>query len=323
MNLQRVDAYNSAIQSLDFTGVTTLQEIVAYNSALQSIALPDNPNLEIIRVSTNPLSNLDLSNCPGLKELYFTDCSFTSIDLSGNPQLEHLSGARNQLTSVDITNNPNLKEVILFDNLIGPSVDLSNNSTLLNLNLSGNPIVNLDLSNNNDLIYLKCQKTNLVEVDMSGNPNIEYADFFQCSNLQLINIKNGTNATVLEYLLATFCSNLSCVVVDDASAENDNISINGQTVLVDDESQCVFGIEGINLDIMLTIYPNPTSNLLTIQNQNGFEINSITLYDTLGRKVLESNEATEAIDVSNLTAGIYFLHITTDSGMVTKKVIKE
>ena len=43
----------------------------------------------------------------------------------------------------------------------------------------------------------------------------------------------------------------------------------------------------------------------------------------LGRKVMENNEATEAIDVSNLTAGVYFIHIATDQGLVTKNVIKE
>ena len=38
---------------------------------------------------------------------------------------------------------------------------------------------------------------------------------------------------------------------------------------------------------------------------------------------MDYSEATESIDVSNLTAGIYFIHITTDRGIVTKKVIKE
>jgi len=38
---------------------------------------------------------------------------------------------------------------------------------------------------------------------------------------------------------------------------------------------------------------------------------------------MESNEATESMDVSNLTAGVYFIHITTDRGIVTKKIIKK
>jgi hypothetical protein len=74
---------------------------------------------------------------------------------------------------------------------------------------------------------------------------------------------------------------------------------------------------------LISIYPNPTSNLLTIQNQNGLDIESVSLYDALGRKVMENTEATELIDVSNLTAGIYFIHITTDRGIVTKKIIKK
>ena len=77
------------------------------------------------------------------------------------------------------------------------------------------------------------------------------------------------------------------------------------------------------LEDRFIIYPNPTTNLLTIQNQNNLKIDSVSLYDTLGRKVMESNEATESMDVSNLTAGVYFIHITTDRGIVTKKIIKK
>lgn len=78
-----------------------------------------------------------------------------------------------------------------------------------------------------------------------------------------------------------------------------------------------------NKSNQIQIYPNPVSNLLTIQNPNGLEIDSITFYNTLGRKVMESNDVAESIDISNLTSGVYFIHIITESGNVTKKIIKE
>lgn len=71
------------------------------------------------------------------------------------------------------------------------------------------------------------------------------------------------------------------------------------------------------------IYPNPTKDLLTIQNQNGLDIDSVILYDTLGRKVLEGSEVSESIEVSYLTSGLYFIHILTDRGILTQKMVKE
>jgi Secretion system C-terminal sorting domain len=63
--------------------------------------------------------------------------------------------------------------------------------------------------------------------------------------------------------------------------------------------------------------------MLSLQTQGGLEIDSIVLYDTLGKKVLERTEVSEALDVAALSPGIYFLHITTTSGIVTQKMIKE
>lgn len=87
--------------------------------------------------------------------------------------------------------------------------------------------------------------------------------------------------------------------------------------------ELVLGIVDQATTLNLSLYPNPTKDILTIQNQNDLVIESVSLYDTLGRKVMDGINATESIDVSNLTTGIYFIHIATDSGIVTKKVIKE
>jgi len=111
------------------------------------------------------------------------------------------------------------------------------------------------------------------------------------------------------YTIAEDANGLNLVVTNNIG----DVGVYGDYQLSSDDFQ----------QVDVSIYPNPTSNLLAIQNQNGLDIESVVLYDTLGRKVMENNEATESLDVSNLTAGVYFIHIATDSGMVTKKIIKE
>jgi hypothetical protein len=68
------------------------------------------------------------------------------------------------------------------------------------------------------------------------------------------------------------------------------------------------------------VYPNPLENTLIIDN-NGKIIESIIVYNQIGRKLLETHST--IIDFSNLSGGIYFIRITFLNGEeTTEKVIK-
>jgi len=78
---------------------------------------------------------------------------------------------------------------------------------------------------------------------------------------------------------------------------------------------------GINENILenkVFIFPNPVSDLLTINSK--VEIISIQLYDNQGRKVLESKFQNK-VSVKGFTIGMYFLKINTDEGILTKKIL--
>ena len=66
-----------------------------------------------------------------------------------------------------------------------------------------------------------------------------------------------------------------------------------------------------------TIYPNPAENTLFIEGKN--EIESVEIFD-INAKVLISKQATRALDVSELSAGIYFIQI---NNLETFKFIKK
>ncbi|MDR2917890.1 MAG: T9SS type A sorting domain-containing protein [Tannerella sp.] len=72
------------------------------------------------------------------------------------------------------------------------------------------------------------------------------------------------------------------------------------------------------------VYPNPASNRITIQNKDGININSITLFDASGRNVGRQavNAAALDYDISHLPNGLYFLHIETPAQRLIKKIIK-
>jgi hypothetical protein len=67
------------------------------------------------------------------------------------------------------------------------------------------------------------------------------------------------------------------------------------------------------------IYPNPTTGELRIEN-GALKIQQISIFNLLGRNVLNTKQTT--LDISHLPAGIYFVQIKTEKGVVTKKIVK-
>jgi hypothetical protein len=68
----------------------------------------------------------------------------------------------------------------------------------------------------------------------------------------------------------------------------------------------------------LIIYPNPTSDYITISND---KIKEATIVDFTGKTLLKSTSKT--IDLSNLPKGVYILNVTIENGKsISKKVIK-
>ena len=64
----------------------------------------------------------------------------------------------------------------------------------------------------------------------------------------------------------------------------------------------------------IKIYPNPTSDYLTISNLENINISSINIIDTNGRIVKTTTSNFTKIDVSNLSQGLYILSIDTKEG---------
>ncbi|TDP57998.1 DUF7619 domain-containing protein [Flavobacterium dankookense] len=74
-----------------------------------------------------------------------------------------------------------------------------------------------------------------------------------------------------------------------------------------------------------TLYPNPAKEVLNFEVKNEIGVKSIQVYNTLGQILLAVTNAstTTSIDVANLTAGAYFIKVTTDRGSANSKFIKE
>lgn len=82
------------------------------------------------------------------------------------------------------------------------------------------------------------------------------------------------------------------------------------------------GIDIVVKDENISLYPNPTTGQLTIAvGAQGLAPVKIQLFDIFERLILETSES--SFDVSHLPAGIYFIRIEAEQGIITKKVIKQ
>jgi len=72
----------------------------------------------------------------------------------------------------------------------------------------------------------------------------------------------------------------------------------------------------------LILYPNPVKGLLHIRCEN---MRQYDVFSVDGRMVLSSptNNNEDVVDLSGLESGIYMLRITSDNGVVTRRIIKE
>jgi uncharacterized protein (DUF1501 family) len=75
----------------------------------------------------------------------------------------------------------------------------------------------------------------------------------------------------------------------------------------------------------ISVYPNPTSDLITISATNSNSVKEVTIYGIDGKNVGQyQNESTTdlfSINVESLTAGLYTLKVNTEKGNFTKKII--
>ena len=80
--------------------------------------------------------------------------------------------------------------------------------------------------------------------------------------------------------------------------------------------------EGVDeLTASFRLYPNPVNDKLYIETET--EVEEVVVYDAFGRQQTTDNSQQSTVDVSNLNAGVYFVMIKTNEGVVVKRFIKQ
>ena len=252
-------------------------------------------NLEIIGKNI-----LDLTGIEDFVALVDLNCAFnflTDIDVSNNLALTHLNFVSNQLVSLDLSLNTALTSLNCRNNQL-TSLNLSFNTSLQFLHCENNQITSLDLSLNIALIELHSENNQLITLDVrNGN----YSNF-----LVFNTIENP---------------DLTCIFVDDAAYSTANwTEIDAASTFVETAAECdALGINDF-VNSSFKIYPNPVKDSFSIQTS--LDITAIEIVDVFGKLVKTAN-TTNAISLSQLHAGVYFVRIHTLKGVGTQRIIKQ
>lgn len=134
------------------------------------------------------------------------------------------------------------------------------------------------------------------------------------------NIQNGNNESLNSFEIQGNLG-LECIQVDDEGYAN-NKTCNGDGWCKDSTASysefCeLLGIEDFAV-VDFQLFPNPTENMLNIQSKTPLE--NVKIYSPQG--VLVNEYTSNTIDVSQLSAGIYFVEVTVDGENALKKFIK-
>ncbi|MFD1017458.1 choice-of-anchor J domain-containing protein [Winogradskyella rapida] len=147
----------------------------------------------------------------------------------------------------------------------------------------------------------------------------EDASTFEAISTVSITSGGGYNVEFLEYAidLPLHAEGDAYVAIKHAVGEASNRTIYIDDVTITDVS---LGVNDFDLNSSLVLYPNPVTHTLNIE---GDHIETLTIMDINGKRIMTQATSTNRVDVSNLESGMYFLKVTDTKGnSVIKKFVK-
>jgi len=338
-NLKVLNCSGNNLVNLDVTSLSQLYDLDCSYDHLQTLNIVGLSNLVKLQFNKNTLSNINTTGLSSLKIMFGIYNNLTQMDVSALPALENLQVDFNQITNFAFGNQSAIKVIACSNNLL-TYLDLQSVPNLETLWASNNAITSLNLNGLNYLSTLTVDSNALTTLDASQAPVL---NFIQCSynpGLTSINVRNNYISYGDPDLLYfpfhfDFLPLLTSICLDSGEQ---NYLVNA---LYNSNPNVSF-FTGPNCDIPLfitpnavtnfedatafKIYPNPVNTMLQLEVATVVSVQSVQIYTTLGQLVRSlpvlNPSSKSSFDVSDLTAGTYFITVLSNRGKSTQKFIK-
>lgn len=343
----------------DTCGCTTMANY-ANGGIQESCSLDDIPHIRISDIVGEPLDHNPTLTSKNIQTIYPTDKGqvsnfqlkideevYMSTNLSWTPKFFKSYSLE---ASVDIDNAPYVdrKIITIYDNI--NAIDCTNILTWVQQDYIGNSIVQYNQEIYKAKYYTSTEPTtnnyweligsclnNLaptlslttsdlggafeVKSDASDDTGLFFINYYVDNELKESFNPRTTNTDLILTKIHSFVFTptslgtyaLKVTVFDKhgkSTTKNESITV---TTLE------VNNIEIKNTDIQ--IYPNPVTDIVHIKINEGIQINSIKVFDILGKKIAQSSNV-NVLDLSYLSKGFYTIELQTETIKIYKKIIK-
>lgn len=106
------------------------------------------------------------------------------------------------------------------------------------------------------------------------------------------------------------------VLVVRATSHNQTIDFEVNVIM-----HYVYDAVDENEMVMLSIYPNPTHDLISIRANKDLSMQKVEVFNLAGQMVISSTE--NEINVSDMKPGVYFVRVTADDRIVIQRIVKQ
>ncbi len=119
----------------------------------------------------------------------------------------------------------------------------------------------------------------------------------------------------------SYLSSVGCEIAQPTAAGDLGNFPNNNILLDVVGTEAVLSVQDIQLS-QVAVYPNPTTGILNVQTPSSVDVNSVALFDVLGKKV-NADYGNGTINMTSLSQGIYLLKVETSVGTLTQKIVKQ
>jgi len=258
--------------------------------------------------------------------------NLASVAPDGNYYIGCIADNANVITETDETDNTwcSTAADVILQTLTPDTANLQFVQSLNNLTVNGTVIdISLQILNNG---FADCSNFR-VGYFLSLDANITSSDYFIDYN-EVASLNSGETIDLslssIDVATLNYMGNpppngnwYVGFIVDywnevlETTEWNDNIYCFNEQVLI-----MPTGIDSFDEKNEISIYPNPSNGIFTIEGEN---IQKVEIIDLAGKTIKQFviNNEQLIFDLSNNTKGIYTVRIITDNSIIVKKIIKQ
>lgn len=102
-----------------------------------------------------------------------------------------------------------------------------------------------------------------------------------------------------------------------------NIEIDPDYQLISKDNSVRIGIDQQVLNAEISLYPNPVADFIKIQNSSKAIVEKVSIFNMLGKLVLQETNPVSSIDLKQLSLGMHLVKIETSQGTLHKTILKK